>query len=68
MSVVVLVGDEGRAVFGDVRLHEFANHTAEVGRHEEGFKPSKFFAKKLLIHKAEEVDELIHRVMDLVNG
>jgi hypothetical protein len=58
MPVVVSVLHQGGAVSRNCRCHEFANHAAEVGGHQEGLEPLDVPCAQLRVDKTKEIDEV----------
>ena len=66
MASVILVLDDGLAVFRYGDVHEFAHEAAETGGHEKSFKSGYGCGVKLPVDKAQEVEEVLHRLLDVL--
>lgn len=65
MPVVVLVLDQGRTIFGNAHVHEFADDAAEICRHQKAFQPGHSLCVQLLIDETQEADQVIHGPMNV---
>lgn len=67
MTIVEPILHETATISRNGRGHEFTNDAAEIGWHQHRLEPLYLPRMELLVHKAQEIEQILHRIAEMVD-